>query len=492
MAISTAVDQSAVARVVGIKTEFKTFGGPGVTFLPQRIAVLGQGNTASVYATTKRQVISAGEAASIYGFGSPIHLACRELFPENNDGVGTIPVTIYPLEDDGSGAAAEGTITASGTATSAGAFRIKVNGMKSQPFAIQAGDTVEAIHGAMASAISAVLEMPVTAVGTATECTMTAKWKGTSGNDLFLEIDGDDDTGITFTTVQPAGGLINPSIDAALAQMGDVWESLVLSCFEHDDATIADELKTFGDGRWGALTKKPLVAFSGCSDADWSVATTFSDTRKSDKVNSQLVAPASVSLPLQIASRQLARLAKVANNNPPKDYGSQSCDGIVAGDDGSQWDYTTKDAALKKGSSTVDVRDGVVTMSDTVTFYHPDGEVNPPYRFVVDIVKLQNIIFNVNLIFENKEWDGAPLLPSGTPTINPDAKTPSDAIAALSVLADNLELNAIISDAKFTKENLQAQINEQNPKRLDFVFPVKLSGNSNIISGDLNFGFYFG
>ena len=81
-----------------------------------------------------RQVISAGEAASIYGFGSPIHLACRELFPENNDGVGTIPVTIYPLEDDGSGAAAEGTITASGTATSAGAFRIKVNGMKSQPF----------------------------------------------------------------------------------------------------------------------------------------------------------------------------------------------------------------------------------------------------------------------------------------------------------------------------------------------------------------------
>ena len=47
MAISTAVDQSAVARVVGIKTEFKTFGGPGVTFLPQRIAVLGQGNTAS-------------------------------------------------------------------------------------------------------------------------------------------------------------------------------------------------------------------------------------------------------------------------------------------------------------------------------------------------------------------------------------------------------------------------------------------------------------
>ena len=45
MALSTAVDLSAVARVVGIKTEFVNLRGGNVVNLPQRIAVFGQGST---------------------------------------------------------------------------------------------------------------------------------------------------------------------------------------------------------------------------------------------------------------------------------------------------------------------------------------------------------------------------------------------------------------------------------------------------------------
>ena len=74
MGISTAVDASAVARVLGIKTTFKNLR-QGITFLPQRIALVGQGNTASTYDTTKKQVTSALEVAQTYGFGSPLHLA---------------------------------------------------------------------------------------------------------------------------------------------------------------------------------------------------------------------------------------------------------------------------------------------------------------------------------------------------------------------------------------------------------------------------------
>ena len=46
MALSTAVDLTAVARVVGIKTEFVNLRGGNVVNLPQRIAVFGQGNSA--------------------------------------------------------------------------------------------------------------------------------------------------------------------------------------------------------------------------------------------------------------------------------------------------------------------------------------------------------------------------------------------------------------------------------------------------------------
>ena len=111
MSISTAVDVSAVARVVGIKTEFKDLRGGGILYLPQRVGIIGQGNSLSVYSNDKAQVTSALQVAQTYGFGSPLHLAAKQLFPDNGDGVGTIPVTVYPLDDAGTGVASTGDVT---------------------------------------------------------------------------------------------------------------------------------------------------------------------------------------------------------------------------------------------------------------------------------------------------------------------------------------------------------------------------------------------
>ena len=190
MTISTAVPVSAVARVLGIKTEFKDFRGSNTLFLPQRIAVVGQGASASVYDTTKRQVTSAAEAGSLYGFGSPIHLAVKQLLPANGDGVATIPVTIYPLEDDASGVAATGDITPGGAQTVAAAYIVRVNNIDSEEFVINAGDSVATITAAMTVAINAVLDMPVIAADNATDVGLTSKWEGVSANDIFVEVVG--------------------------------------------------------------------------------------------------------------------------------------------------------------------------------------------------------------------------------------------------------------------------------------------------------------
>ena len=55
MAISTAVDLSAVARVVGIKTQYKDLRDGGILYLPQRVAVVAQGSTDAVYDSEKRR-----------------------------------------------------------------------------------------------------------------------------------------------------------------------------------------------------------------------------------------------------------------------------------------------------------------------------------------------------------------------------------------------------------------------------------------------------
>lgn len=493
MPISTAIDQSAVARVVGIKTIFKDLRGGGILFLPQRIAVVGQGSSASTYDTAKRQVTSAFEAASLYGFGSPLHLACLQLLPANGDGVGTIPVTVYPLEDDASGVASEGDITPGGVQTEAAAYRVRVNGIDSEQFVISAGATVHEIVIAAVTAINSTLEMPVVAVDfLATSVVLTSKWKGESANGIVVEVIGSTTAGTTFAITQPVGGLVNPDVDDALNRVGNVWESMVLSCLNVSDTATLDKYSVFGEGRWGALVRKPLVVFSGDTQASVTGAITVPDARKTDRTNVQLVAPGSNELPFVVAARQLARIAPVANNNPPRDYGSQDATGLIPGADSEQWNYLQRDQAVKGGSSTIEVKDGVVNISDVVTFYHPTGDPIPGYRHVVDIVKLQNIIFNLNLIFATAEWDGAPLIPDDQPTINREAKKPKMAKAAVAAMLDSLGLNAIISDPKTAKAGIQAAINEQNPKRLDLVVTVQLSGNTNIISVDLEFGLYFG
>lgn len=492
MAISTAVDLSAVARVVGIKTEFKDLRSGSALLLPQRIAVVGQGDSLSVYPTTKQQVTSAQEAALIYGFGSPIHLATLQLLPVNGDGVGSVPVTIYPLVDDLAGVPATGDITPAGTQTESASYVVRVNNIDSQAFIIEAGDSVATVIGAMVVAINGELNMPVIATDGVTTLDVAAKWDGASGNDLTLEVIGSATAGTTFAFTQPVGGATNPDVQDALDQVGNVWETMFLNCMEIADTTTLDIFSAFGEGRWGALVRKPMVAFTGNTVSVVSSAITIADARGTDRVNSQLVAPGSKDLPFVVAARQLSRIAVLANNNPPHDYGSQLCQGLTPGTDGEQWTYPQRDQAVKAGSSTIEVRDNIVTISDVVTFYHPQGDPLPAYRYVVDIVKLQNIIFNYDVAFANAEWDGAPLIPDDQPTNNPSAKKPKTAVATAAAITDGLALEALISDPAFTKENTFAAISPSNPKRLDLSTTIKLSGNANIISVDINFGFFFG
>jgi phage tail sheath gpL-like len=488
-----AVDASAVARVVGIETSFKNLRTGAALLLPQRAAVIAQGNSANTYATTKLQVFSRKEAGDAYGYGSPIERIVAELLPDNGDGVGSIPVTVYPLEDDGAGVVATGSIDAAGaTQTVTGSYVIKVNGIATASVSIPATTTADAALGLIKTAISAVLEMPILpGVVAAGSLPVTSKWQGDNANSILIEIEGTP-SGLTFSAVQPVGGLNNPDVDAATALITDIWETMIISGFNYDDTATLTKWETFGEGRWGALVKKPLVVITGTEEATLATLTAATDARKAARINVIVPVPGSNSLPWAIAGRAASRALALANDNPPHDYAGQALTGIGVGTDAQQYIYSQRDTAVKAGLSTTELVDGVAEMSDTVTTYHPDGETPPAYRYLVDIVKLQNETFNIRLIFEADDWKGAPLLPDSTPTVNPTAKKPKDAIAAVASVIDNLALNAILSDPEAAKKSIVAAIDGANPKRLNLTYTSQLSGNTNILSVDHNFGFFFG
>jgi phage tail sheath gpL-like len=493
------VDATAVARVVGIDTHFKDLRGGAVQFLPQHIAILAQGASASAgYSLEPVRITSAADAAEDFGFGSPIHLIALELFPPTGGGVGSIPVTVFPLEDDyDAGLPSVGQITPVGVATVAVTYWVRIAGILSAPFTIAVGDTTAVIVGKLAAAVNAILQMPAIAANVAsTHITLTSKWAGASANDIHLEVvdsNGRTPNGeVTFTVVQPTGGAADPDVATALENLGSTWITMIVNGLGPNNTPAFNALAAAGEGRWDQLVRRPFIAFTGQGIASVNTAVTIPSARKTDRVNCQLVSPGSVHLPLQIAAAQVREIAKVANNNPPTDYGSRRVTTLLPGLDGIQWDWAERDLAVKAGSSTIELKNGLVCVSDAVTMYHPDGEIPPAYRYVVDIVKLMNIIFNIDLEFNTPAWDGAPLIPDDQPTVNPNARKPSGAKAAVNRILDSLGLEAIISDPAGAKASTVANINSSNPKRLDLSTTVKLSGNANIISIDLNFGFFFG
>jgi len=489
--LSSAIDQSAVARVMGIAVIFQDLRGGNAALLPQVLGVVGQGNDAATYPLTKQQVTTSTQAGEIYGYGSPIHLAVEKLKPASGiGGVGTIPVYIHPLNKAVGATASAGDVVGVGVMTENAAYRVKVNNIESNQVIMLTGETFAARASDFADAVSAVLKMPVLAVDNAGTLELTAKASGDLGNDLFIEIEGPD-AGVTFAVTQPGGGAGTSDVKDALATVGDTWETMLLNTLEISSSDTLDDYKFWGFDRWNPLVHKPVIVFTGYTGSKANI-TDVTDTRKDDFINSQLVAPSSNDLPYVVAAAELAEIASLANNNPAVDYGSLEVPSVNNGNDEDQMIYVERDAAVKGGSSTVLVRDGVMNLQDIVTMYHPSGEDIPPFRYVVDIVKEMQVVYNLALIFNGKPWDGAPLIPNDQPTTNPAARKPKDAVAELAALTDSLGSFAVLSAPAESKPLIRAEISALNPKRLDICYPHFLSGNANIISIDSKFSFYLG
>ena len=489
-----AVPDSAVSRVIGIETNFVNLRG-GVKYLPIRVAVFGQGATSveGSYSETKEIVTTAKYVGDNYGYGSPLHLAVKELLPPNGGGVGIIPVTIFPLKGDGAGVAAVGTITPIGAQTAVQTYYVKVGNIRSKQFTLAIGATVAQAVAAIVTAVNSVIDMPVIAanVGPDTSVSLTAKWKGASGNSIAIEVVGTE-AGISFGTSNTAGGAANPDITAVLPQVGNIWETFILNCLDIADTATLDLYRDFFEPRWGPTIRKPAIVFTGTTEASQAAAIVTPEAKKTHRINAQLVAPGSDNLPFIVAAAELAKIAVVANGNPPVDYAGQRVTSIIPGTDSEQWEYLEREPAVVGGSSTIEVIDNVIELSDTVTFYHPTGEEPPAYRFVNDIVKVMNVLFNLSLIFEADDWKGAPLIPDNDATTNVKAKKPKTAKTAIAVMLDSLALEAIISDPETAKKTIVANISPTNPRRLDVSFTYQISGNTGIISITANWGFFFG
>lgn len=578
------IEASQVARILGISSEYIDLRQGVAALLPQHVVVVAQGASSYTYPTTKKLALSAALMANTYGPGSPIHGIYKKLRPDNGDGVGTVPITVIPLEDHESGVAAEGAVEIdAGSAAFNSECRVYAGGVPSAKFVIPKGTIdINYAHALMYDAMIATYDYPVipgftygsvtetsrTGTGTgatsalsaaapalpgdykirfvseaadagtfdfyyvkangtevklndtpqtlgaktiggvsftiadgaqdfdiddeitlrvpATEVTVVAKAAGAWTNGIVLSATSPEGSGITFTTTEMSGGAANPEVSTALTKIGNDWATMVINALEIEDTDALDAYQSWGESRWGETVHRPAIVFTGVTHAEVEDATAVCSTRKLDRINSQLVAPGSPDLPYLVAARQVARIAAVANDNPPTDYGGQVVADLTAG---VEWDAPSRDAAVKLGSSTVELANGSLIISDVVTFWRPDGEEPPGYRHVVDIVRTQNIVFGLWLIFSQPQWAAAPLIKDNEPTTNPKARKRKDAAAAVSSMIDAYADAAIITDRDAAKKSISVTLG--GPKRINVDLTTPYSGNTNIKDVRHKWGFVF-
>jgi phage tail sheath gpL-like len=486
------ISPSAASRVCGVDVEYKNFNSGNAAMLPQRLAVFGVGNDDADYGLEKYE--GGGSASAVgdrYGYGSPLHLMAKIFFPPAGASA-TFPVTFFPLKPPQNATAAEGSITVTGTATANGSGTIFIGGVRVE-FAVTKGQAPAAIRQTIKEAVNGNTDVPAAAdIDSETSVIiLTSKWSGESSNLISLEMEGNF-PGLTFSTLGFAGGALDPDITPAFQKIGNVWETQILDSFDYKKLTRLDQYQEFGEGRWGSLEKKPLLVAHGCADT-LEVRGAITDPRKTDYINYLIVSVGSRELPFVIAAKGLVNdIMTTANNNPAQGY-KGLLTGLHCGDDSVQESYSQRDSSVKKGASTNIKNGSVAELTDIITFWHPESEGTfPSRRYVVSLVKLQNIVFNVRLIMEADALKGAPLVADTQPTRNRAAQSPKMIKASLMNLADSLAQEAILAESEFTKKNLTVLLDTANPNRLNNTFPVKLSGNIEITDSLIQFGFLLG
>ncbi len=493
------VSKSDVSRITGCEVQPKNFSSGKACMLPQRLCAIVQGNDDVVYSLEKYEVVSASEAAEVFGYGSIAHLIALQLFPSS--GVqAAFPVHFLPVKLEG-GKASKGYIYVSGSeAKKKGRVDLFVGG-QSVRLDVEKGESAEDVMKRIVDEVNGDCCRCVTACfvegveNNPSQIELVCRWSGEISNRISLSVSGDIE-GLTFALTAFSGGSGVPDIAGALEKIGQVWETFILDPFDYKDeagsaSPLLDKEQAFGEKRWSALEKMPVLVAHGCVD-DYKSRTAVSDGRKDDYVNFFVTSVGSPELPFVVCAKGLFEILSVANDNPAMGYAGK-LKGLVRGDDFLQENYIVRNNSVKKGASTNIVNGSVAELNDVVTFYHPENEGNfPMRRHVVDAVKLMNIVYNLRLLTEGDDVKGAPLVPDNQVTTNPAALQPKTFKTWFSNLASSLGKNAIISDVDFTQKNIKVAIDSENSKRVNYVFPCLVSGNVEIVSGDVYFGQYTG
>jgi phage tail sheath gpL-like len=502
------LDAASIAAAVGATAENKQFKASAEN-VPRKILIIGTYDPLKTGVVDEVPVLvtSPEDAGNQFGFGFPVHRMAIAAFA----GSGGVETWIQP-QSEVAGSQAVGSITITGPATEAGTIYLYVAG-DAVPVTVASADTDAVIATAIAAAINADDDLPITASAALGVVTTTAKDTSTYGDGVDMSLNWgfqqETPAGVTVVIVQQTGGAGVPVMADALSGLGTGdaanSENFTDVCHTYgQDTTSMDSLSTYNGagnvftGLYAKTVGRPFRVLDGDTTIGSAALTTLKalgDGRKLDRTNGIIAVPASPDHPSEIGAVAIGVMAKTNNNVAAESFIGKTLPNVIPGPtdgSGDRWtdSYDARNSALTSGISPTHIKNGAVTMQNVATFYHPDGVsvASNCYRSQRNISIIQNFLFNIRQNFEGDKWQGiiivADVAKVTTAIVRQKTRDRKAVLGDLLALTESFEGHAWIYSASFTISQLQSDASlvtiRVGGDGFNIFLPLVLSGEGGI------------
>ena len=458
----------------------------GTPDMPYKILVLGQMlATGSATAETPVRITSYDQAEALFGRGSQL-AAMFDVLKANNRYTESWAI---PLEDDGSGVDATGTITFGGLPTAAGIVYCYIAGTRVR-ISVASGDTPTEIATALAAAINADTSLPVTAAADAGVVTLTARNAGECGNDIDVRVNyyqGETlPSGLTAAIVLMASGAGNPDITNAIAAMGDEWYQAIV--MPYTDATNLTALESELSDRFSGTRQIDGIAY--CAYRGTHSATgTFGEGRNSPHVTCNGTGDSPMPAYLWAAA-YAGQAAAALSVDPARPLQTLVLDGILPPAEADRWTQAERNLLLYDGIATYMVdAGGQVRIEREVSMYQTNayGVTDTSYLDITTQATISYLRYSVRARITNK-FPRHKLADDGT-NFGPGQAivTPSTLRAELIALALEWEQAGLIEGVEQYKTDLVVERNATDRNRADLMIPPDIVNQLRIFAAKLQF-----
>lgn len=472
------VEQEAVSRISGSPV------------IPHKILLVGQYNSGSSPTVNVPQLIlNEADAWTRYGRGSLLARQYKAAF----DAVrGAVPIYALPLADDGSGVAATGTIVVGVTTAEAGTLAVYVGGTRI-PVAVTAAESADDIGAAIAAAVNAKLDLPVTAANVTGTVTFTVRWAGATGNQITLEtnmLDTDETPGGVTATVTDIGAVVaganDPDATTALAALDDTWFTTIAWPYQGD--TELDVLEAAYVVREAYDVNRPFAAFVGYADTNANLLTALAS--RNSEATTYVPVHGSSTPDFFIGAAAAGIWAGVQQATPGRPAKNRLLPGVLAGT--TNLTYSEQDTTVKVGGSTTrNTSSGSVVIVDLVTTRTTtDAGADETYwRFTHIIGADQFKRYALEQTFLASPFDQGVVL-SDSDVGGPTYGIRPNTVKAFAIgLVDDWISRGLSKNRDTIVSGITAEINSSNPGRIDLLIPDISTAGLRILATKLESAF---